>query len=58
MKIYCVYDLHYKEQCIGVFEKIKDVAKYFNTTESAIRTDITKKYKRKHRYIIEKLEIE
>lgn len=54
--MYGIYDMKDKEQCVAIFENRKEVAKYFNTTENCIGTAITKKYKRKHRFLIEKIE--
>ena len=53
--MYAIYDLKDKEQCVAIFNNIKEIAKYFDTTERTIRTAITRKYKREHRYLIVKL---
>lgn len=53
--MYGIYDTKNNEQCLGIFEKIKDIAKYFNTSEHVIRSTITRKSKRKHRYLIIKI---
>lgn len=55
--MYAVYDMKQSEQCVGVFKRIKEVAKYFNTTENAIRSTICKGYKKKHRYLIVKINL-
>ena len=53
--MYAIYDLKDKEQCVAIFNNIKEIAKYFNTTERTIRTAITRKQKRERRYLIVKL---
>ena len=54
--MYVIYDTKDHEQCMGVFDKTKDVAAYFETSKESIRTSIARKHKRKGRYIIEKVE--
>lgn len=54
--MYAIYDLKNNEQCVAIFDKVKDVAKYFNTSESSIRSSITRGSKRNRRYIIIKLD--
>lgn len=56
--MYGIYDTKNNEQCLGIFEKIKDIAKYFNTSEYVIRSTITRKSKREHRYLITKIKEE
>ena len=53
--MYAIYDLKNKEQCVAIFDKVKEIAKYFDTTENTIRTAIARKYKRNCRYIIIKV---
>lgn len=54
--MYAIYDLKNKEQCVAIFDKVKEIAKYFDTTENTIRTAIARKSKRNRRYIIIKLD--
>ena len=54
--MYAIYDLKNNEQCVAIFDKVKVVAKYFNTSESSIRSSITRGSKRNRRYIIIKLD--
>lgn len=56
--MYAVYDMKNNEQCIGIFDTRKEIAKYFNTTANCIGSEITRKQKRKHRYLIKKLKKE
>lgn len=51
-KVYAVYDTKNQEECIGVFDKVQDIAEYFNMTKGSILSDISKKNKIKHRYEI------
>ena len=53
--MYAIYDTKNNEQCVAVFDTRKEVANYFNTTANCIGTAITRKHKRKRRYLIEKL---
>lgn len=53
--MYGAYDMKNKEQCVAIFENRKEVAKFFNTTVNSIGTSITRKHKRKHRFLIEKI---
>ena len=54
--MYAIYDMKDHEQCIAVFDTRKQVAEYFKTTANCIGTTITRKHKRKGRYLIDKLE--
>lgn len=54
--MYAIYDMKENEQCVALFKTRIEVAKYFNTTANCIGTAITRKHKRKHRYLIEKVE--
>lgn len=54
--IYGVYDMKYYEQCIAVFDTVKEIAKYFNTTENTISPEITRGNKRDGRYLIARIE--
>ena len=53
--MYVIYDMKEKEQCVAIFKTRKEVAKFFNTTANSIGTSITRKHKRKHRFLIEKI---
>lgn len=55
--MYAIYDLKDNEQCVAIFETRKEVANYFNTTVNCIGTTITRRRKRKCRYLIEKVEV-
>lgn len=54
--MYGVYDTKNDEQCVGVFKYRKEIAEYFNTTVNCIGTTITRKHKRKRRFLIERIE--
>lgn len=54
--MYAIYDLKNNEQRVAIFDKVKEIAKYFDTTENTIRTAIARKSKRNRRYIIIKLD--
>lgn len=56
--MYAVYDMKNKEQCMGVFDTRKEVAKFFNSTPRSIGTMISLKRKFERRYLIEKVEDE
>lgn len=49
---YGVYDTKNFEQCVGIFESAKELAKYFNSTENSMWSSITRKRKIKNRYIV------
>lgn len=53
--MYGVYDMKNKEQCVGIFNNRKELAKFFNTTPNCIGTAITRKHKKEGRYIINKI---
>lgn len=54
--MYVIYDLKDNEMCIGVFDTVKEVAKYFNTTTATIYCNITRKAKREGRYLIKNID--
>lgn len=54
--MYGIYDMRNNEMCVGVFLSRKEVAKYFNTTSESIGATICRKEKKKHRYLIVKVE--
>ena len=54
--MYGVYDMKYYENCIGMFDTVKEVAAFFNTSNATILSMITKGNLRKHRYLIVKVE--
>lgn len=47
--------IEYLEQKEFILDKVKEIAKYFDTTENTIRTAIARKSKRNCRYIIIKV---
>lgn len=53
--MYAIYDMKESEQCVAMFKTRKEVTKYFNTTSNSIGTSITRKHKRKYRFLIEKI---
>ena len=55
--MYIIYDMKDSEQCIGIFEQLKEVAKFFNTSSASISSSISRKEKRNHRYLIERVEV-
>lgn len=46
------------EQCIGIFKQLKEVAKFFNTSSASISSSISRKEKRNHRYLIERVKVD
>ncbi len=56
--MYAIYDIKNNEQCMGIFNNREEIARYFNTTANCIGSTITRKHKRKHRYLITKIESE
>jgi hypothetical protein len=54
--MYGIYDTKENEQCVGIFLRIKDIAKYFNTSSHSISSTICRGGLRKHRYLIKKIE--
>lgn len=54
-KLYAVYDMKYYEQCIGVYEKVEEIAKLFNMGKDSVLLGISKKCKIKHRYLVERI---
>ena len=54
--MYAIYDMNYYEQCVAVFDTLKEVADFFNTTSNSISSSICRKEKRKHRFLIERIE--
>lgn len=48
-------DIERCEQCIGIFEQLKEVAKFFNTSSASISLSISRKEKRNH--LIERVEV-
>jgi hypothetical protein len=56
VKMYVVYDMKNQEQCMGVFDNRKELAKFFNTTPNSIGAMICRKQKFERRYLIEKVE--
>ena len=48
-------DIERCEQCIGIFEQLKEVAKFFNTSSASISSSISRKEKRNH--LIERVEV-
>lgn len=55
-QMYAIYDVKNDEQCVAIFNYRKEVAEYFNTTVNCIGTAITRKHKRKGRFLIQKIE--
>lgn len=53
--VYAVYDLKEKEQYIGIFENVKEMAEYFNSTANSLSSILCKKRLYKKRYKIEKI---
>ena len=56
--MYAVYDMKNQEQCMGVFDTRKELAKFFNSTPNSIGSMISRKKKFKRRYLIEKVKEE
>lgn len=53
--MYGVYDLKNEEMCIGMFDTISEVAKFFKTTKGTILPYVTRKHLRENRYLIVKV---
>lgn len=56
--MYVVYDMKNQEQCMGVFDNRKELAKFFNTTPNSVGSMMSLKRKFERRYLIEKVEEE
>ena len=56
--MYVVYDMKNQEQCVGVFDTRKEVAKFFNSTSNSVGAMICRKEKFERRYLVEKVEEE
>ena len=54
--LYAVYDTKYYEQCIGIFDNVKQIADYFNMSKHSVLSAITRKNKIKYRYLVERIE--
>ena len=54
--MYAIYDTKNNEECIAVFDRLKEVAKFFNTSVNCIATEITRQHRRGWRYLIKKIE--
>ena len=54
--MYGVYDMKYYENCVGMFDTVKEVAAFFNTSNATILSMITRKQLRECRYLITKVE--
>ena len=58
LKMYVVYDMKNQEQCMGVFDTRKELAKFFNTTPNSVGSMMSLKRKFERRYLIEKIKEE
>ena len=56
--MYAVYDIKDHEQCIGIFDKAKDIAAYFGMSLDSIHSGRSKGCLIKQRYQVEKIEEE
>lgn len=54
-KWYVIYDTKDKDIIVGMFRKIEDVARFFNTNTNVIFSQISKKNLRENRYRIERI---
>ena len=54
--MYGIYDMKYYENCIGIFNTVKDVADFFHTSNKTILSTSTRKQLRERRYLIVKVE--
>ena len=52
---YAVYDTQDKEQCIGVFNTVVEVAKYFGLEPHSVSSSMCKKCLIKHRYEVKRI---
>lgn len=57
-KYYAVYDMEEDEQCIGVFNTVLEVAKYFGIQPHSVSSSMCKKCLIKHRYEVNRINIE
>lgn len=55
---YAVYDTQDNEQCIGVFNTVVEVAKYFGLEPHSVSSSMYKKCLIKHRYEVKRINIE
>ena len=55
-KIYAIYDMKDNEQCIGVFDKLREIAEYFNMSERCISSEISRKRNIKNQYKVVRIE--
>ena len=53
--MYGIYDLKEYETCVGMFDTISEVAKFFKTTKGTILPYVTRKQLRGSRYLIVKV---
>ena len=57
-KVYGLYDTKDKNQCVGIFKKAKNIAKYTGNTIGSIYSAISKGNKVKARYEIVKIRVD
>ena len=55
MKVYGIYDMKDYEQCIAVFDNVKQIADYFNMSKSSVLSNISRGNQIKHRYKVERI---
>ena len=56
-KVYMIYDLKNNECCVAQFDSQKDIAEYFNIAYKSVACAISRHYKVKNRYSIEKVSL-
>lgn len=50
--MYAIYDLKENEMCVGVFDSCREVANYFETTENAIYSIVSRNQTKGKRFKI------
>lgn len=57
MKLYAMYDLQNKEQCVGIFDSLKEISRFINNNNlRSLSSAISHKRKLKNRYEVKILE--
>ena len=57
MRLYAMYDMKNNEQCVGIFDNLKEIAKFINNNNlRSLSSAISHKKKLKNRYEVKILE--
>lgn len=57
-KMYGIYDTQEDYQCVGMFDTVAEVANKLGLKPNHVSSIISKKKRYKHRYVIERIELE